>query len=74
MGDGTEPEAPALGATEPTAQDIAKFMKCFDILSRFEAEHRLLRGWGAAFDQTEFQMPDPAVMAVSSWLREIANA
>jgi len=56
--------------TEPTKEEIATFIKIFDELDLFEAQHFLNRGWGA---WAERDFPIPAVVAVMKWLREKRN-
>jgi len=31
----------------PTAAQIKRFLECFDVLSRFEAEQQVIRGYSA---------------------------
>jgi O-glycosyl hydrolase len=57
----------------PTAAQIARFLACFDALSRFEAQQQVIRGYGA-FDRKEWpDTPDPAVVEVVGWLKSHAH-
>jgi hypothetical protein len=65
-------EREALAAI-PNAPDIARFLRCWDVLGHFEASHQLLRKWGA-FDSAEWpEKPDPAVVRVAEWLKTLAT-
>ncbi len=58
----------------PSKEQIARFLKCFDIFGRFDAEQRLIRGCGAGFDPREWpDKPDPDVVAVKTWLEGLAK-
>jgi hypothetical protein len=53
---------------------IARFLKAFELFARFDAEQRLVRGYGAAFDPDEWPTkPDPDVVAVRSWLEGLTG-
>ena len=54
----------------PTKQQLSMFIDTFLKLSRFEAEHRSLRGWGIYNEDLE-QLPIPEVMVVLNWLHQI---
>jgi hypothetical protein len=57
----------------PTAAQIARFLACFDALSRFEASEQVIRG-ASAFDRKDWpDMPDPAVVEVIAWLKSHAH-
>jgi hypothetical protein len=53
----------------PSPAQIRRFLRCFEIFARFDAEQRLLCGRGAGFDPQEWpDKPDPDVVAVKVWL------
>ena len=52
----------------PTKEEIKKFLDVFDSLSKFEAEHRVLRNWGL---WNESELPFPEVLKVVAWLKNI---
>lgn len=57
---------------KPTIAEIERFLLCWDTLGQFEAQHQLMRGWGA-FAAAEWpDKPDPAVVKVVEWLKEAA--
>ena len=53
--------------TEPTKEEITKFLNIFNALSTFESNQFLFRGYGA-FDRKEVVMPIPSVVKVMQWL------
>lgn len=57
---------------EPTAQQITRFLELFNALDAFESQQHFIRGYGA-FDRATVAMPDPAAVAVLSWLKEKAD-
>jgi hypothetical protein len=60
-------------AAMPTAAQIARFLECFETLSRYEAQHQVIRGYGA-FDPVLWpDKPDPAVVEVLAWLKSHAH-
>ncbi len=60
--------------TTPSAADITRFLQCWDILGRFEAEHQHVRKWGAFDDREWPEKPDPAVVRVVEWLKGMQHA
>jgi len=55
-------------------EQISRFLRCFDILARFDAERRLIRGHGAGFDPQEWpETPDRDVAAVKAWLEGLGR-
>jgi hypothetical protein len=56
----------------PSKEQIARFLECFRLLSMFEAQHQLMRKWGA-FNPADWpDRPDPSVLAVQEWLTQLA--
>ena len=53
--------------TEPTKEEIRKFLKIFDLLTQFEAEQRSIRGYGAIKEEDCLV---PSVVRVYGWLKE----
>lgn len=51
--------------TEPSAEQIKRFIDIFMGLSAFEAQHQHIRGWGMGSGPR----PDPDVVTVLEWLR-----
>jgi len=56
--------------SEPSASEIEAFLSAFHRLSRFEAEHRHIRGYGC-FDAGELQTMN--IIPVIAWLRKLAD-
>ena len=52
----------------PSKQELKVFLEVLTKLSLFEANHRLLRGWG---EFKEEECPIPEVTVVSDWLRSL---
>lgn len=55
---------------KPTKEEIARFVQVFDLLSRFEAQQRLIRRMGALNPEG---LPIPEVVTVLAWLRHMAH-
>ncbi len=55
----------------PPGSDIKRFVEGFERLSSFEAETVAIRGYGAF--GSDWSRPDPAVIRVLDWLKEISN-
>lgn len=55
----------------PPGSDIRRFVEGFEILSSFEAQTVAIRGYGA-FGR-DWGRPDPVVVRVLDWLKEISN-
>lgn len=55
--------------TAPSKAQITRFIEVFTQLNNYEALMFESRLWGA-FDRATTPMPDPAVVAVLSWLKE----
>jgi len=51
---------------QPTPEEIKKFLDIVSKLDNFEAEHRMIRGWGILSDET---LPIPEVVTVMNWLK-----
>jgi len=52
----------------PSAAEILKFLDVVTQLSNFEAQHRLIRGYGLFNEDTDI-LPIPEVIVVQNWLR-----
>jgi len=39
---------------KPTSAQIIRFLECFNILASFDAQQRIVRGYGAGFDPHEW--------------------
>jgi hypothetical protein len=58
---------------QPSSEQIARFLQCFEALGKFEAMIHLTQG-ESAFEANEWpHNPDPDVMAVKQWLTGMAN-
>lgn len=53
----------------PTTAEVKKTLDMYTLLSRFEANHRQLRGWGL-IDTSKQELPVPEVVKVEAWLRQ----
>jgi hypothetical protein len=56
----------------PSGKDISRFLVVFDVLEGFSAQQAVIRGMGA-FDPTTTLMPDPSVIRVLAWLKDLAG-
>jgi hypothetical protein len=59
--------------SEPTGQQIARFLKAFDELARFDAMLTLTRGMSAHRAADWPEKPDQDVVAVRTWLGHLAS-
>jgi hypothetical protein len=59
-------------ATIPTKKEIRRFIEVVDKLSKFEAEQRTIRGWGAWSERTD-TLPIPEAITVMNWLKDLAE-
>lgn len=58
---------------QPTKEQIARFIDCFDTLGQHDAMMQMVRG-SSAFDRAKWpDMPDPSVVAVKVWLCDLAG-
>jgi len=60
-----------MARSKPTKEEFKRFLEVFQILCGFEAQHRMMRSWGADFNADE--LPIPEVVTVEEWLREEAG-
>ncbi len=54
--------------TQPTKQELKKFLELFDKLIKFEADQRKVRGYSCF---TEQDLPFPEIIKVIAWLKEL---
>ena len=57
---------------QPACRQIARFLEAFDVLIKFDATQRYVRGYGAF--PSSWSTPDPDVVAVRAWLEALAKA
>jgi hypothetical protein len=55
----------------PTSDEVKKTLGVYNLLSRFEANHRQIHSWGVFTEQDV--LPIPEILKVEAWLRSEFN-